>query len=101
MENRDPSEGLREVEIPIMESCKREYNDIARQICAGRPEGGADACQGKRLLNAVTFVNQANLFKRTKRKSGQEARRKNAFPLLWVGNRSIPLRRTPDSDPND
>ena len=48
MENRDPSEGLREVEIPIMESCKREYNDIARQICAGRPEGGADACQGKR-----------------------------------------------------
>ena len=47
MENRDPSEGLREVEIPVMESCKREYNDITKQICGGRPEGGADACQGR------------------------------------------------------
>ena len=52
MENRDPSEGLREVEIPVMENCKREYNDISKQICGGRPEGGADACQGNNLIPA-------------------------------------------------
>ena len=53
--NRDPSEGLRDVEIPIMESCKRDYNDITKQICGGKPEGGSDACQGE-LLGKMSFL---------------------------------------------
>lgn len=45
-ENRDPAEMLQEVEIPILDSCKSDYNNIEKQICGGEPGGGADACQG-------------------------------------------------------
>lgn len=43
---------LREVEVDIIdfEQCKDAYNthsflNDVRQICAGKPDGGADACQ--------------------------------------------------------
>ncbi|XP_059086215.1 serine protease nudel-like isoform X2 [Tigriopus californicus] len=45
-EDRDPAEHLQEVRIPIMESCKKDYNNIELQICGGRFEGGIDSCQG-------------------------------------------------------
>ena len=59
-ENRDPSEGLREVEIPIMDKCKRPYNDITKQICGGRPEGGADACQGRHTCIIMTCMSMTS-----------------------------------------
>lgn len=46
-EDRDPAEHLQEVMIPIMESCKKDYNNIELQICGGKLEGGIDSCQGE------------------------------------------------------
>jgi len=37
---------LREVEVPILPSCKYLPDQNDATICAGYPEGGYDACQG-------------------------------------------------------
>ena len=45
-EDGNPSDELRQVEIPILNSCKKTYNDINYQICGGYEDGGKDSCQG-------------------------------------------------------
>lgn len=40
------ADNLREVEVPILPSCKRIIDQNHATICAGFYEGGYDACQG-------------------------------------------------------
>jgi hypothetical protein len=37
---------MREVEVPILPSCKHREDNEGLELCAGIPEGGRDACQG-------------------------------------------------------
>lgn len=41
-----PADHLREVEVPILASCKYEEDQNDASICAGYFHGGRDACQG-------------------------------------------------------
>lgn len=41
------ADNLKEVDLPILESCKYIEDVNGDEICAGEKEGGRDACQGK------------------------------------------------------
>ena len=45
-ESGTQSDEMREVQIPILEECKKSYNNIEYQVCGGYNEGGKDTCQG-------------------------------------------------------
>nr|XP_031838376.1 serine protease nudel isoform X2 [Nomia melanderi] len=45
-ENGPDPDHLREVEVPILNNCKYEFDQHDAVICAGYPQGGRDACQG-------------------------------------------------------
>ncbi|EGI57358.1 Serine protease nudel [Acromyrmex echinatior] len=45
-ENGPDPDHLREVEVPILSSCKHSADQNNATICAGYPAGGHDACQG-------------------------------------------------------
>lgn len=45
-ENGLDPDHLREVELPILKSCKSDSDLNESMICAGYPEGGRDTCQG-------------------------------------------------------
>jgi hypothetical protein len=36
---------MREVEVPILSSCKHREDRTGQEICAGMTRGGRDACQ--------------------------------------------------------
>lgn len=37
---------MREVQVPILPSCKHYEDRMSDVICAGMPQGGRDTCQG-------------------------------------------------------
>ena len=40
------SDEMRQVRIPVLDTCPKSYNDVKYQVCGGYPEGGKDTCQG-------------------------------------------------------
>lgn len=58
------SDDLREVVIPINETCQFSANNVTVQVCGGYQEGGKDSCQGrwfyfgilKRITGGETYV---------------------------------------------
>lgn len=46
---------MREVEVPIWETCKHREDRAGNEICAGLNEGGKDACQVK-FTNISVFL---------------------------------------------
>lgn len=45
---------LHEVSVPIIERCKSPMDNVGGSICAGEPQGGRDACQGR--IDKFNFI---------------------------------------------
>lgn len=42
------ADNLKEVDLPVLQSCKHSDDIRGDELCAGEKEGGRDACQGKK-----------------------------------------------------